>query len=254
MTAKKLLLIDGDAASRMFLDVNLSKFGFAVTSVATTEEALVAANQERPDLLICDANSQTMKGIEFCWMIRETDNLKGIPFILLSSDPNSETEISAYRSGVDAIVYRPVSIRALITRIETLLVRLEQILDDSEPLHVGEETDSNKPELQGSLSAFSLIELIQFLHMGKKSGTLRIHHEGEFGEMRFLEGEVTFASAKQLAGEEAVYRMASWESGRFSWQSGSIASERNIQKPTMKLILDCCSVLDMENIIVQQNS
>ena len=52
-------------------------------------------------------------------------------------------------------------------------------------------------------------------------------------------------------GEEAAYHMASLQEGTFEFLSDADPGTRNIQKPTMKLILDCCTVLDMENIIIE---
>ena len=251
--ANKILVVDSDASSLMFLDVNLSKFGYEILTAESTEKGLLLANRERPDLVVCDIHSTNMDGIEFCWMIRETSHIAGVPFILLTPSENPETHIQAYRSGVDAIVQKPVSIRTLLTRIETLLRRFEQIrhMAPAESHHLENEGPSHPPDLQGSLQAISLIELIQFLNMAKKSGTIQLIREDQQGNIGFKEGEVVYASTRDTTGEEAVYRMAGWQDGMFRFRAGEHVETTNIQKSTMKLILDCCKLLDMEAIIVQ---
>ncbi len=255
MAGKRLLIIDADPSSLMFLDVNLSKFGFEVITAETTERGLLLANQKKPHLIICDLNVGKMNGIEFCWIVRETSKVADIPFILLIPGENPETEISAFRGGVDATLPKPISLRSLITRVETLLWRYQQIRrpqPETQAVSAGEPGASH--HLSGDLRAFNLLEIMQFMHMSKKSGTLIVKKEAAAGEVYFLDGEVVAAHGDNLQGEEAVYRMASWQEGHFHLQVERPSAERNIQKPTMKLILDCCSVLDMENMIVKPES
>lgn len=260
----KILVIDGDSSSLMFLDVNLSKFGYRVLTAETTEKGLLLANSERPDLIVCDLHTSNMDGVEFCWMIRGTSRIPSVPFILLTPSENPETHIQAYRSGVDAIVTKPVSIRTLLTRIETLLRRYEQILQQAG--HGGEQRAASAPvvkeergsegsgkQFEGSLEAFPLIELVQFMNMAKKSGMLRLQHTGEQGEIGIKDGEVVFARNRDCDGEEALYRMVGWDSGRFYYDAETLPETQNIHKSTMKLILDCCKLLDMESIIVNPN-
>ncbi len=251
----KILIVDSDPSSLMFLDVNLSKFGYEVLTSETTEEGLLLANREMPSVIICDVQSKNMDGMEFCWIIRETSKVRSVPFILLTTSDNPETHINGYRSGVDAFVVKPVSMRVLITRIETLIWRVEQIqkamLENSAtPAAEGEAAPD--ADLAGKITSFSIIELMQFANMSKKTGRLVLRKGEEMGEIGIREGEVTFARIGELVGEEALYRMAGWQEGTFQFRIDQPPEESNIQKPTMKLILDCCSVLDMENIIVKK--
>lgn len=250
---QKILVVDPDPNSLIYLEVNLLKFGYSVLTATSSDRGLQVADAQRPDMIIAAVEMEGIDGIEFCWRIRETSKVRDIPFVLMSNSDDQEMFINGYRSGVDAFVSKPISMRALIARIETLIWRFEQIKQtQSGPApQTTLRNDGPKPRLalEGDLTTFSLIELLQFMNASKKSGTLIIQREGASGEVVIVEGEVSFAKLEEFKGEEAIYRIAGWDAGTFAFHPERTSETKNIDKPTMKLILDACSVLDMENFI-----
>jgi CheY-like chemotaxis protein len=64
--------------------------GYKVVAVGTVNEALAAARQETPDLILSDFHLAGEDGCKFLALIKEDPNLKTIPFILTSSVVLSE--------------------------------------------------------------------------------------------------------------------------------------------------------------------
>ncbi|MCA9732372.1 MAG: response regulator [Deferribacteres bacterium] len=250
-----ILIVDSNPESAMFFDVNLSRFGYAIQVARSSEEAWQLANSATPSLVISEFSIKPQDGIDFCWMMRQTKYLRAVPFILLTTQSHiDEIKLRAFRHGVDDILQLPVSLRALAGRIETLIWRFDQLVhtdpvttsltyDDSEPSEV--------PLLQGNLQSFNVLEILQFLNMNKKSGTLEVHKDEQTGFMTLKKGEVKYAEIDEHYGEEAMYRLAIWRDGIFKFSTKIGDQKDNIEKATMKLILDCCTVLDMENFMVK---
>ena len=248
----KVLIVEKDAYIARFLEINLNKFGYETRLLAETENALETANEWRPSVILCELTSQPMDGIEFCWMIREKSDIPLVPFILLTADRDMETRINGYRSGADAFIRKPLSLRSLLTRIEALLWRI-----DSMQAYYGrmQKTDEEDQKVfTGSLQFFPLLEILQFTNMSKKTGTLVLEQGTETGTVIIDKGEILYAKAGEVEGEAAAYRMGVWKEGRFTLTPEIDPALRNIKKPTMKLILDCFSVLDMENIVVSYDA
>ena len=71
MSARILVVEDEEPISQL-LAYNLQKEGFAVGTAADADEALVAMEESRPDLVLLDWMLPNVSGIELCRQIRAT--------------------------------------------------------------------------------------------------------------------------------------------------------------------------------------
>ncbi|KAA3655578.1 MAG: response regulator [Calditrichaeota bacterium] len=252
---QSILIVEKSPESAMFFDVNLSRFGYDIQVANSSEEAWQLANSTTPSLVIAELALEPQNGIELCWMMRQTKYLQAVPFILLVTHNNmEELKLRAFRHGVDDVIQLPVSLRTLTGRIETLLWRFGQLVQtDSDTTNfIDEERAAEEsPLLQANLKSFNVLEMVQFLNMNKKSGTLELSKDEQKGILVLKNGEITYAETGDHYGEEATYRLAIWREGLIRYYSRIGNYAANIKKPTMKLILDCCTVLDMENFMVK---
>ncbi len=82
---------------------------------------------------------------------------------------------------------------------------------------------------EGSLSEFSLPDLLQIISMEAGTGTLRLSAPGRQGTLEADGGVFIGASCGPKTGEEAVYALFLWEDGLFRWEPGSVGHiERNV--------------------------
>ena len=85
MSAQTVLIADDDAQIRELLELYLVKEGFAVEQAADGAEAILKAQQLKPDLIILDIMMGGMDGYEFCKHVRLSPEYRGIPIIFLSA-------------------------------------------------------------------------------------------------------------------------------------------------------------------------
>lgn len=235
--AKKLILIiHRDSYQADSLQKHLSDYSYEIEIQKTGNAGLESAKQHKPDVILASSYLKDMDGIDLCWMIRQTDELAAVPFFLLTDYINDEERINAYRSGVDAVLESTTSFRELYTRIEAILKRTERTSPTSE-------SDSHI-SLLGKISHISVVELLQFLNISQKSGTVIFTHDSQKGEIGFWEGKIVWARQDKLIGEDAVQAITGWTMGTFQFEKDRIDPIVNVHTATMQLILDCCKTLD----------
>lgn len=99
METKSVLIIDGDAASRAFLEATFRKSGLAVLQTGLGKEGLIFAWRDRPDLIVADPNLPDLPGETLIAKIRQDARTSQTPCIALSSDPKPERMSSCLSAG-----------------------------------------------------------------------------------------------------------------------------------------------------------
>jgi response regulator RpfG family c-di-GMP phosphodiesterase len=148
-------------------------------------------------------------------------------------------EIRGFRAGADEYLIKPVDRKILLEKVETLLKRAKRVKT------VDDEHVSQMKGFEGNLADLSLAEMVQLLNLNKRSGTLEIIGD-EKGEIVFENGEMIYAKTSDDAeGEEAVNHMVLFKNGSFKFEpTVSEKVKRNIQSPTMNVLLEACRLLD----------
>ncbi len=75
---------------------------------------------ENPALTLLDIKMPRMDGIEVLREIREDDNLKNIPIVMLTSSKEEPDLKACYELGVNAYVVKPVSFKDFIDAVRYL--------------------------------------------------------------------------------------------------------------------------------------
>ena len=70
----------------------------------------------------------------------------------------------------------------------------------------------------GKLSMISLVDLVQTLHQSRRTGTLIMNYSGERATIGFTNGALMTATAGDVQGEEAFYRVVCWPDGDFCFE------------------------------------
>ena len=98
--------------------------------------------------------------------------------------------------------------------------------------------------LQGSLSELSLPDVIQLVSVSGKTGAFHLDRDGEVGQIYLKDGQITDASVGNLQGEHAVYEMAIWDSGDFSFNPGEASGEITVHRSNANLMMEAARRLD----------
>jgi two-component system phosphate regulon response regulator PhoB len=124
----KILLVEDDANLVELIRYNLEKENFEVAVTADGEEALVMAEEERPDVVVLDWMIATLSGIEVCRRLRRSPQTASLPIIMLTARAEEADRIRGLETGADDYVTKPFSPRELVARIRALLRRLRPAL------------------------------------------------------------------------------------------------------------------------------
>lgn len=109
-----ILVVDDDLPILTLMKNILREFGFDARTASTGAEAVKAAREIRPDLILLDMKMPGMSGKETIEAIRET-GASGVPILILSGEPVPPAETA--RLGVAGAVQKPFDVMGLIEQI-----------------------------------------------------------------------------------------------------------------------------------------
>jgi two-component system cell cycle response regulator DivK len=117
----KILHVEDNPANRMIVRDLLQFRGYQVVEVMDGEEALLAAERERPDLILMDIQLPRISGLEAARRIKARDNLRQIPIVAVTSFALSGDDQKAFAAGCDGYIAKPYKPRDLLELIQKLL-------------------------------------------------------------------------------------------------------------------------------------
>jgi two-component system alkaline phosphatase synthesis response regulator PhoP len=121
-----LLLVDDEQDILDFLSYNLKKEGFKVFTASNGEEAVKMVQQVNPSLIVMDIMMPKMDGIEACQIIRKDLNITQPIIAFLTSRAEDYSQIAGFEAGADDYINKPIRPRLLISKVESLLRRLDR--------------------------------------------------------------------------------------------------------------------------------
>ena len=128
MTAKRLdpdlkvLLIDDLPPARKVVRKLLEKLGvFNVKEAAGVVEANQAFADQVVDLVIADLNLKDGSGLDLAKSLKEKEETKEIPIILITSDADRESVMEGAALGIGAFLIKPFGSSTLLEKIEEAL-------------------------------------------------------------------------------------------------------------------------------------
>ena len=120
-----ILAVADDADVRSSLADAMSAAGFKLAVLDEPLKLWDAIAEARPDLLILDADTRDISGVELCRVIRSDTRWRGVPVIVLSASADASTLRSVYAAGADDVVERAVISDELPRRMAHRLHRTE---------------------------------------------------------------------------------------------------------------------------------
>ncbi|HEY7491851.1 MAG TPA: response regulator [Candidatus Tectomicrobia bacterium] len=119
---KKILLAEDDAVLRRACVTALQRRGWTVFAAVNGEEALWVIRTEVVDLVLLDMLMPKVKGIEVMRVLKQAENTRAIPVLILSNSSTERDIQEALRLGaVDYLVKSNLSLRELGDRVAQLL-------------------------------------------------------------------------------------------------------------------------------------
>ena len=114
----KVLIVDDFATMRRIVKNILRQLGFTNISEADDgKTALQALKKEKFDLILSDWNMPEMPGIELLKAVRADDELKDIPFLMVTAEAEKGNIVEAVKLGVSNYIIKPFTAETMSEKL-----------------------------------------------------------------------------------------------------------------------------------------
>lgn len=137
-----VLLVEDEPAQREILRYNLVSEGYEVTMADNGDDALLLAEEVRPDLVLLDWMLPGVSGIEVLRRMKNRRQISAIPVIMLSARSEELDLVRGLETGADDYMVKPYAVSELMARIRTQLRR-------TRPVSVGAQLEFDDIVLDG---------------------------------------------------------------------------------------------------------
>lgn len=205
---KRVLVVDDEADMLWMLQRNLNKDmeGVEILAAESGEEALSILSDKEVDLVISDINMPGMNGLDLLVEINNRYPETGV--IIMTAYPSNTYENQAMMSGSLRFIEKPFDIK-----------EMRQIVQET--LRSGE-------GFQGTVDGVDLMDIVQFNGLSRATAALKVATDKNEGMIFFKDGEVVHAMCDSESGENAFFRI-------LSFQDGSLQNIRGVEPPVVSI-------------------
>lgn len=132
-TPPRILVVDDNPTNIKILQTRLASEGYDIVTAADGEEALVAAHEQVPDLILLDIMMPRLDGIEVCRRLRSDAGFPFTPIILVTAMADTKDVVAGLEAGGDEYLTKPIDQGALVARVRSML-RIKALHDKAEGL------------------------------------------------------------------------------------------------------------------------
>jgi len=120
----KTLIVDDSSTMRKIFTNMLKKIGLTNISEAVSgKTALEKLKNGKFDLVFCDWNMPGMLGIDLLKIIRSDNELKDLPFVMVTAEAMKDNIIQTVKARVTSYIEKPFSAETLRQELNKLLGR-----------------------------------------------------------------------------------------------------------------------------------
>ncbi len=120
----RILVVDDEPDITALVAYHLAKEGYRVTTAPNGRDALRAAREERPDLVVLDLMLPGVSGYDVLAELRRREETKELGVILLTARKEEPDRIKGLSLGADDYIPKPFSPQELVLRVGAVLRRL----------------------------------------------------------------------------------------------------------------------------------
>jgi CheY-like chemotaxis protein len=236
----RILSLDWDSAFQRDLALELEAAGHQVELLSRAQDAL-SSDAARPfDLIVCETRLPDKNGLQF---VRE---LKAV-----RSEPPAIVFLTEVEDGEIRELCRAEGARRFLLKKDgwpTIVAEIHGVIAEIDPLSEGITLlEGPRPEariFKGNLETIEILDIIQLLNLGRKTGILMLSGSILDGRIAFEEGEIVHAQNHDESGVAALGSLLALERGSFRFEAGTSSSERTIHQSTSTLLLDALRLQD----------
>lgn len=118
-----ILVADDDEDLLQALDFTLSQNGYNVIQAKDGAETIVRTLELKPDIILLDIMMPDLDGFTACRELKNREDTKRIPIIMLTAKGEVEDIKTAFNAGANDYVVKPFIMEQVLEKIEEFLVR-----------------------------------------------------------------------------------------------------------------------------------
>ncbi|MBW2609247.1 MAG: chemotaxis response regulator CheY [Deltaproteobacteria bacterium] len=115
----RVLVVDDFATMRRILKGVLKQLGFG--NIVEADDGAIALQElkkEKVGLIVSDWNMPNMNGLDLLKEVRGDDNLKDIPFLMVTAEGQKENVVRAVQAGVSNYIVKPFTPETFSAKLE----------------------------------------------------------------------------------------------------------------------------------------
>lgn len=212
-----------------------SEIGFDIQSTSSFEHAANLLGHYEPDVIVVDwqLDNRALPLLEsiFTGLRSATDTLVifyNVPDAEVMRKPDAFT--NAHFLG---LAFSDRDIFKLVTPI---------ILSKSGTKAIRKSVETSA--LGGEIGQGSLIEVMQFIEIGRKTGCLYVVIDRPFGLIYFEQGRLSYAATQTQQGREAVFEMLNLKKGHFHFVLDKTSQTKNVDLSTLEILMEWTKTVD----------
>ncbi len=101
--------------------------GMVIEDAINGRKAQALLTREAFDLVLCDWEMPELSGLELLTWCRQQDNLKAMPFIMVTSRGDKENVVQAIQAGVSDFIGKPFTNEQLLTKVKKALHKIGKL-------------------------------------------------------------------------------------------------------------------------------
>ncbi|MBN1480236.1 response regulator [candidate division KSB1 bacterium] len=180
---------------------------FDVTVLSNAQDAYQFCLVSQPDLIVFDIKVAGKEGLNFYRQIKNQYSTQRIPLILTTEEADHNKRVELIEMGIDDFVAKPYYAEEVVARIINLFQEFRPATFISKSVERG---------FIGSLKEMTLIDLIQTMELGKKSGVINLNRGDKEGQIYVNRGRIVDAVVEDYDSVERAYlHMLTWIDGTF---------------------------------------
>ena len=117
----RILIVDDNAQNADLLEAHLDGSGYDTRVVNSGEDALAAARDWTPDVILLDVMMPKLSGFDVCRQLRAAPGTKDVSVLMVTAlDEPTDIE-KAVSAGTDDFITKPINKHELLLRVRAML-------------------------------------------------------------------------------------------------------------------------------------
>ncbi|HEY9725244.1 MAG TPA: response regulator, partial [Chroococcales cyanobacterium] len=113
----RILVVDDNPDLRAYVSRILKQEGYQVLTAHNGDEGFRTVQRTRPQLIVTDLMMPVVSGLDLIRLIRNSEEHKGTPIVLLTAKADEATRIEGTEQGADAYLSKPFNDRELLAEV-----------------------------------------------------------------------------------------------------------------------------------------